>query len=644
MGGFLMASIFQGWSPELASSEGVFYNRTSISQTDDPPKKDFRDHGVASPYAHPRGIIATEDGAGNNVLLIWLFDHRGSYGLLSVDVNTGKTRQFSMPFDVGGDAVYTSILASNGKLYTLYNSHFVEFDPESHSFTFQHQTTPRMAMSMTEDDQGRIWAVTYPNSGVVRYDPNTGEFKDYGSIHAENWAQYPRHIAVDKKGWAYVGLGNTNRQIVAFDPESGERFPVLEEEQRGNGMAYVYRDKNGKVYGKSTADGPGDWFQLYKGKIKNIGQEHKSRPVEFITGRQSLTHLTFPDGQRVKNVDLINRTLTVQQSDDTSKKVTFDYDTDGSWVLNVVASPDKKHIVGGSSFPFRLFQYDVRQDAWKRTTAYGQFNAFATNDQSIFFGSYPRGHLMKWDYMDQIGVDLSTDPDYSELLYTCEPTIYRPHRVLALPDNQTVLMGGTPAYGYTGGGLLFYDIPSGKAVLLDDESIAVNQSTKSLTELNDGNILGGTTTSPGTGGEKKANLAYLYLIDPDQKAVKWKESMIPGMQDYSDLITREDGLVYGIANYDVFFVFDPSERSIIHQHNFRNEHGRAVASQSPQIFVRGEDHIYVLLQKGIYRVDESTFELELIAHSPQPITTGGAYLDNHLYFISGSHLFSYGPL
>src|SRR5690606_29897535 len=120
---------------------------------------------------------------------------------------------------------------------------------------------------------------------------------------------------------------------------------------------------------------------------------------------------------------------------------------------------------------------------------------------------------------------------------------------------------------------------------------------------------------------KKANLAYLYLIDPDQKAVKWKESMIPGMQDYSDLITREDGLVYGIANYDVFFVFDPSEKSIIHQHNFRNEHGRAVASQSPQIFVRGEDHIYVLLQKGIYRVDESTFELELIAHSPQPITT-----------------------
>ena len=47
-------------------------------------------------------------------------------------------------------------------------------------------------MSMTEDDDGTIWSATYPNSGMVSYNPDTGEFRDYGSLYEQNWAQYPR--------------------------------------------------------------------------------------------------------------------------------------------------------------------------------------------------------------------------------------------------------------------------------------------------------------------------------------------------------------------------------------------------------------------------------------------------------------------
>ena len=38
----------------------------------------FLDHGVATPVSNHRGTVATQDGQGHGVVLIWLFDHRGA--------------------------------------------------------------------------------------------------------------------------------------------------------------------------------------------------------------------------------------------------------------------------------------------------------------------------------------------------------------------------------------------------------------------------------------------------------------------------------------------------------------------------------------------------------------------------------------
>ncbi|MEA3366179.1 MAG: hypothetical protein U9Q79_11125, partial [Candidatus Hydrogenedentes bacterium] len=126
----------------------------------------FMDHGVATPVSNHRGTVATVDGEGNNVVLVWLFDHTGGYALLEIKATTGETRQVPMPFPSGGDCPYASILSSRNKFYTHFNSHFTEYDPEKGEFTFTRKTAPQMAMGMTEDDDGVIWSVTYPNSGV----------------------------------------------------------------------------------------------------------------------------------------------------------------------------------------------------------------------------------------------------------------------------------------------------------------------------------------------------------------------------------------------------------------------------------------------------------------------------------------------
>lgn len=137
----------------------------------------FTDHGVDTPFSTHRGIVATVDGQGRNVILVWLYDHRGCYALLLVDAETDKSETFLTPFPWGGDAPYASILSSANKFYSHFGSHFVEFDPSKHAFTFIRNTAPQMAMSMTEDDRGVIWSATYPQCGIVSYNPKTGDLK-----------------------------------------------------------------------------------------------------------------------------------------------------------------------------------------------------------------------------------------------------------------------------------------------------------------------------------------------------------------------------------------------------------------------------------------------------------------------------------
>ncbi len=589
----------------------------------------FVDHGVASPISNHRGTVATVDGNGRNVVLIWLFDHRGGYALLMVDAQTGKSEEFPMPFPAGKDTPYSSILSSDNKFYTLFNGNFVEFDPVKRAFTFHHAVKRQMAMGMTEDDKGVIWAVTYPNSGVVSFDPKTKELKDYGYVYNQNWPQYQRYVAADNAGWIYFGLGNTASQIIAFDPVAAKAKPMLAEAERGRGIAYVYRDQNGKVYGRALGDKDGDWYEFYKGERQEIGKNHTSKPVPIITSSQALFHRDFPDGKKIVVCDLTERKLVVEDpATKSSKEVSFDYSSEGAWVMGLGASPDGK-ISGGTSFPMRFFSFDPKSDTWLNVYAPGQFNALTRQGDSFFFGVYPGGSLMEWK-------------DSKAIPYIrTSPVIHRPHRLLAYPDGKTLIMGGTPEYGYTGGGLLFWDREKGSSVLLQDSSIVLDQSTMSLVALPKGKLLGGTTTSPGTGGERKANLAELYLMDVATKKVEWHKPLLRGVQSYTDMCMGPKGLIYGIADRKVFFVFDADKQQLVRQQDLA-EFGVTAAEQSPRIFTKGENgKVYILFRKGIARVEPESYKITFLAESPVPIDAGGDYLDGRIYFVGGSHIYSY---
>lgn len=606
--------------------------------------KGFYDHGVASPISNHRGVVSTVDGEGRNVVLAWLFDHRGGYALLMIDAQTGKSEEFPVPFDPKQDTPYSSILSSDNKFYTMYRDHFAEFDPVKRKFTFVSKATPQMAMAMTEDDSGKIWAVTYPNSGMVSFDPKTRVFKDYKSVNKENWHQYHRSMAADDSGWIYFGLGNASSQIFAFDPATAETKSILPKNERKLGMAWVYRDMNGKVYGQALGNEQEAWYELHKGEGRKIEKYNNRRLKPIVTSNQGLFHTKFPDGTILKSLDLVNRVLVTENpKTKKSTEVNFNYSSDGAIVMGIGTAPDGT-ITGGTAFPMRFFNYDLKTDKWINRYAVGQFNAIANQNKKVFFGVYSGGYLIEWDpYQVWHGTARKGSISNPNFLTVVSPTIIRPFRLIAHPDGKTLIMGGSPQYGATGGGLLFWDNKKKQQVLLTDEQVVKDQSTMSIVPLAGGKLLCGTTTTPGSGGEKKATEAVLYLMNMNSKKIDWQQAMFPGAQEYSEMRLMPNGLVYGIRDKKAFFVFDPVTRKVVHEEDLLPKYGRTTAEQSPRIFVTGpKGEMYMLFNDGaIVEIDARSYALKLIATAPSKIKAGGDYANGRIFFVSGSHLMSY---
>jgi hypothetical protein len=263
-------------------------------------------------------------------------------------------------------------------------------------------------------------------------------------------------------------------------------------------------------------------------------------------------------------------------------------------------------------------------------------------DNRFLVGTYTHGGLLEWDpsrpWVKTVADKAECNP---RLLAQAHDTINRPHKVLATPDGHWVVLAGTPGYGMTGGGLLIWDRTAGTQRLLEHTNILPFHSTMSLLALPDNNLLAGSTTSPGTGGEKKVSLAELYVMDLASRKVEWHEPVLPGVNSYCDFAAAPNGLVYGIADHARFFVFDPLRHKVVYHQNVAEEFGRTSGGQGPRIFVRAPaGTMYVLFHSSIAQVQPESFKLSLVAKSPVSVDVGGDWLNGRIYFASGSHLFS----
>lgn len=589
----------------------------------------FVDHGIPTPVAQTRGVVSTVDQSGQDVILTWLQDWRGGYAILMVNAETGASQQFDVPFKPDGDEPSAIYLSSKNRLYTLFNSQFVEFDVASKRFTFHGKVNGKTAMSLTEDKDGRIWAATYPNNQLVSFNPQNSSLQNHGQLAKESWTQYPRSIAVDAHGWVYVGSGLAASQIYAYNIQSHATQALLSSSQRVSGTAVVTQSQSNVVYARNGRQ----QFMLTNGKASGLSAGAQVAESNLKGGAQNLVDREFPSGRRLVSVDMHDRTLVTRDASGQQKTVKFNYTTQGAALTFVCATGDNK-VCGGTRFPMHTFYYNAGGNKFDSKQLPRQPNVMAALGSRLYVAAYPDGKLFQ---ESENGKN-----EFSEVL-NAYPSINRPHAMLIMGGGSQIALAGTPEYGTTGGGMMFWNRSSGQKSRIDHWHLVPNHSVQAMVELSNGMLLGGTTVAPGTGGVTKAtDSSELFLMDANTHEVRWRGAPVPGAKTITDLMVGADGLVYGLADSVDLFVFNPNNRQVVSVNRFSKDLGPSVYAQGTRAFVKGADgSIYVLLYNGIGKVDAKAHTVSRVVSSPVRITVGGAAANGRIYFGSNNHLYSW---
>ena len=156
--------------------------------------------------------------------------------------------------------------------------------------------------------------------------------------------------------------------------------------KRSHGLALVYRDIDGKVYGQAdrrTRRTTGT--SSTRARPRSIGTHDPSgTPRPVITGRQACSSAIFPTASASRTCDLIEgRSWSRTRRPNAVKEFHFDYTSEGAHIMGVAPAPDKT-ICGGTAFPMRFFSYDPAADKWINREAYVQWNTVGQAGGPVF--------------------------------------------------------------------------------------------------------------------------------------------------------------------------------------------------------------------------------------------------------------------
>ena len=591
-----------------------------------------------------RGAIAVQDGKGRDALFVFLMDDCNRRSL-QIDAETGETTVVPVPIkDRVYDSVYASCLSRRNRIYTHYNCHFLEYDPAQKKYTFCRKTSPQMAMAVAEGPDGVIWSATYPNCGLVSYDPASGKFADHGSLNQENWAQYPRSLMPAKDGWVYIGVGSTRPQIVAFRPADGKTVKLLsgDAERPNPASADIRLYADGGVY----ANVKDIWYKLENGARTRLDAKPASTPVPQVSGTQGLFHGKFPSGRRLwaKDLDLPEGTMTVRELGGGEKTVRFKFDNPGVPMMAVDVTSDGI-LGGGSFFPFRFAALDLASGKKTDQKARFQCNTVAAHGKYLYLGCYSGGQLLRYDPSKPWtwdGTMASKEPslDSNPVFYgKAHPDIHRPHGLAVSPDGKSVVMAGTPGYGLTGGGLAVLRTDTGKFTVYSSRDMGWHpEASYSIAILPGGRALVGTTVLPGTGGETLAEKASLQIVDlATGKARKCAASPGTGVRTVLNLLPLADGTVLGVTDRQTLFRYDPVKDRVLASRSF-GEYGMPAGGQGPRILLADGKRVLLLLTSGVAEVDPADCRITRMMLVKGGIHVGGGIYKGMLYYSVGNRL------
>ncbi|MDD3119533.1 MAG: hypothetical protein PHQ27_10160 [Victivallales bacterium] len=383
------------------------------------------------------------------------------------------------------------------------------------------------------------------------------------------------------------------------------------------------------------------WFILADGKATPTTPPTCELQHECITRDQGLAHMDFPSGRRLAGISLNHRYLTYRDANNPKLKlhrVEFDYPSEGGKLMGLVDAPNGT-IFGGSMFPHCYFVLHPDTGKIDHGTDYtSQWNILLRSGDNVYIGAYTHGRI--YDYHCNEPLSIKDDKNANPHLFgACNPEINRPATLAVMPDKKTLLMGGTPEYGCTGGGLAIVDLADGKLEVLPSKQLVPDESITAMLPLDNDLILMGTTIEGGTGGETKAKNCSLLLFSLSQRKVMWQGKPFPKGEVITCLTQLPDGSVIGIENLKMLFRFDPKTRQVVAKKDF-GRYSEVANDEGPRDIFTYKGEYYLLLRHSVAKFNPETCAITAIAPSPVSIRNGGAVLGDRLFFVVESHIWS----
>ena len=159
--------------------------------------------------------------------MLWFTGQSGVYG--RVDPQTGNVQVWDAPRGPGPYGITTTPDGSRVFYASLAGSHIAEINLETgESMPIDALTAGQGARRVWSDSHGQIWVSEWNVGQLARYDPRTGDWREWKLPGAQPMT-YAVYVDEQDKVWL-TDFGSNS--IVRFDPE-GETFDSFPLSQRG---------------------------------------------------------------------------------------------------------------------------------------------------------------------------------------------------------------------------------------------------------------------------------------------------------------------------------------------------------------------------------------------------------------------------
>ncbi|MFC4116773.1 hypothetical protein [Nonomuraea zeae] len=552
----------------------------------------------------------------------------------------------------GSSGAWGITQAGDGTVYagSYPNAHVYRYDPDSGEAVDLGAPVAGQTVlyGFQPGKDGKIYGGTYPDAHAFSYSPAEG-FRDLGTM-AEG-QQYVMDVAVDAERevlWAAVGTGG---HVIRMDLKTGEKRDIWPEALRGDpNYPYDLNLVGGKLFVKRS-------------KLQAMVLDPDSGAIlaeNFVISSRGTTRVAdgkyvyFTSGTALWRYDLTT---------DTPEAVPGPVASGGPGVGWGFVN-GRLYALIGNYFGDAL-SYDPATGASERfklpfpAQPIDINNVSAGQDGKIYTNLYINGNVATLDpatgKVTELGRVAQTDgwfwhegkmylgtyPNGGVMVY--DPA--QPFKSGTNPAELFRLIGdgqNRPQAFATGGGKLYigstpdYGLWGGALTTYDyatgEHTVlrapVADQGVISML-VRDGTLWGGTTVNGGGGTTPKAKEAKLFTYDLATGTKKSELTPVPGASSITSIVEGPDGLIWGLAD-GVLFILDPGSSTV----QQRVELPAAYSGVQDELHVNPDEHVYASIDGKLLRIDPLSKAVTVLRGSGTYRSTQDAA--GNLWFRSGT--------